>query len=164
MEQDYTSLPYVISNIVAVFVVISAMIWPTAARVLLSGIFVAASGVNFLTALIVPSAYLHFGGLTTNDFYRSIIFGPFNKHVQLYVFMIAACQLLIGNFIAYKGNLMKVAMTGGIFFLLAISPLSYGAAFPSTLILSLAFVILMGKKVRFNIYDIVYQKKSYSNQ
>ena len=58
---------------------------------------------------------------------------------------------------------MNIAMTGGIFFLLAISPLGYGAAFPSTLIMSLAFVILMGKKIRFNIYDIIYQKASISN-
>ncbi len=163
MEQDYTSLPYIISNIVAVFVVISAMMWPTVARVLLSAIFIAAFALNLFTAIVQPSAYLYFGELSTNEFYRSIILGPFSEHIQLYVSVIAVCQLLIGVFIAYKGKLMNIAMVGGIFFLLAISPLGYGAAFPSTLIMSLAFVILFMKKIKFNIYDIIYQKTSYSN-
>jgi hypothetical protein len=87
---------------------------------------------------------------------------PFSKHVQLYVGVIATAQLLIGVFIAYKGRAMKIAMICGIFFLLAISPLGYGSAFPSTLIMSLAFVILIGKKIDFNIYDIIYQRARYS--
>lgn len=163
MEQDYTSLPYIISNVVAVFIVICAMIWPTVARVLLSLIFIAAFAFNLFTAISQPSIYLYFGEHTSSQIYRSIILGPFSKHIQLYVCIIAACQLLIGVFLSYKGRLMKIAMLGGIFFLLAISPLGYGAAFPATLIMSLAIVILMGKGIRFNIYDIIFQRNSYSN-
>jgi hypothetical protein len=83
--------------------------------------------------------------------------------VQLYVFLIAIGQLLIGVFICYSGRLMNIAMSGGILFLLAISPLGYGAAFPAPLIMSLALVILMLRKIRFNIYEIIYHKTNYSN-
>lgn len=158
MEQDFTSLAYIISNIVAVLIVISAIIWPTVARVLLSTTFIAACAVNLFTAITQPSAYLQYGELTTNEFYRSIILGPFSRNVQLYVCIIAACQLLIGVFVAYKGKLMNIAMIGGILFLVAISPLGYGAAFPSTLIMALAFIVLMYRKTKLNIYDAIFHK------
>jgi hypothetical protein len=77
MEPDYASLPYIISNIVAVFIVISAMLWPTVARVLLSTIFIGASALNLLTAITQPFAYMQFGELTSNEFYRSLVLGPF---------------------------------------------------------------------------------------
>jgi hypothetical protein len=158
MEQDLMSLPYIISNAVAVAIAITAMMWPTIARVLLSMIFVAAFALNLFTAITDPSVYMVFGELTPNEFYRSIIFGPFSKHSQVYVALIAFSQLLIGVFISYKGKLMKIAMIGGITFLLAISPLGFGAAFPCTLILAASFLILIGKGIRFNIYEIIYSK------
>jgi hypothetical protein len=163
MEQAYTSAPLVITNAVAVFVVISAMLWPTISRILLSAIFIGAFALNLFTAIVNPSAYLEFGEFSTSDFYRSIILGPFSSHVTIYVSLIAICQLLIGVFISYKGNLMKIAMTGGIIFLLAISPLGYGAAFPAPLIMSLGLIILLSKRIRFNIYEIMYNKTNYSN-
>lgn len=162
MEQSYTSLPYVITNAVAIFIVISAMVWPTVARVMLSAIFVGAFVLNLFTAIMNPSAYLWFGEFTTSEFYRSIILGWFSSHVILYVSIIAACQLLIGVFISYRGKLMKIAMIGGIAFLLAIAPLGYGAAFPSPLIMSLALVILLSKNIRFNVYEIIYNRPSSS--
>lgn len=161
MEQDYTSLPYIISNVVAVFIVVSAITWVTVARVMLSAIFIGAFGLNLFTAITDPTAYLEFGYLTTNELYRSTIFGSFSRHIQFYVCLIAAGQLFIGVFIAFKGRLMSIAMTGGLLFLLAISPLGYGAAFPATAIMALAFVILMYKKTTFSIYDIIYLKRPF---
>jgi hypothetical protein len=158
MEQDLMSTPYIISNAVAVAIAITAMMWPTIARVLLSSIFVAAFALNLFMAITDPSVYMIYGELTPNDFYRSIILGPFSRNPQVYVSLIAFGQLLIGVFISYNGKLMKIAMMGGITFLLAISPLGYGAAFPCTLILALSFLILMGKGIRFNIYQIIYSK------
>lgn len=163
MEQEYyNSLPYIISNIVAVVVAISAMIWPTVARIMLSFIFIAAFVFNLFTAIYQPSAYLYFAELASSEFYKLIILGPFIEHVQLYVLLIAVCQLLIGIFIGYKGKLMTIAMIGGIFFLLAISPLAYGAAFPATLIMALAMIILKSKRIKLNIYEIIYQKRNLS--
>lgn len=158
MEQDYTSLPYIISNSVAIIAMLCAMRWPTVARVFLSTIFIGAFAFNLFTAIMDPSAYLEFGEFTTNAFYRSFILGPFSYHVQLYVLLIAGCQLLVGVFISYKGPLMNIAMVGGIFFLLAISPLGFGAAFPAPMIMALALVILMFRKIRFNVYEIIYHE------
>ena len=163
MESDFLSLPYIITNIVAVFTVISAMLWPTVSRVLLSTIFIGAFGLNLFTALVNPSAYLEFGEFSTSDFYRSIILGPFSSHVTLYVSLIAVSQLLIGVFISYRGKLMKIAMIGAMIFLIAIAPLGYGSAFPASLLMAMALVILLSRNIRFNVYEIIYHKTSYSN-
>lgn len=163
MESDYLSLPYIITNIVAVFIVISAMLWPTVSRVLLSTIFIGAFALNLFTAVMNPSAYLEFGEFSTSDFYRSLILGPFSSHVTLYVSLIAVCQLLIGIFISYRGRLMKLAMIGAMVFLVAIAPLGYGSAFPSTIIMTTALVILFSRNIRFNVYEVLHHKTSYSN-
>lgn len=156
--------PFTITNIVALFFVISAMKWPTAARILIGSIFVGAFAVNLFTALTNPSAYLEFGEFTPSAFYRSIILGPFSDHVQLYVSVIAVCQLFVGIFICFKGKPMNVAMAGAIIFLLAISPLGIGSAFPAPLIMALGLVILMFRKIRFNVYEIIYHKTGYSGR
>jgi hypothetical protein len=158
MELNYTSSPYIISNVVAIATMLFAMRWPTIARVFLSTIFIGAFAFNLFTAIMDPSAYLEFGEFTSNSFYRSVILGPFSYHVQLYVLLIAICQLLIGVFISYKGTLMNIAMLAGIFFLLAISPLGFGAAFPAPMIMALALIILMFRKIRFNVYEIIYHE------
>jgi hypothetical protein len=162
MEPDYASLPYVFTNAVAVLLVITAMVWPTIARGIFSSMFVAAFAFNLFTAFYKPSAYLYFAEHTTSGFYKSIILGPFSDHVTLYIMLISLCQLYIGVFISYKGRLMQIAMFGGIIFLIAISPLGYGAAFPSTLIMASGLVILLAKKIKLNVYEIIYQRRSYS--
>lgn len=159
MEQDITSTPYVLTNIVAIAIAITAMLWPTVSRILLSTIFIGAFAFNLFAAVAYPNIYLEFGELTPNDFYRSIILGPFSKNPQLYVVFIAICQLFIGVFILYKEKLMNLAMIGGIIFLIAISPLGFGAAFPSTLILASALIILLFKRIKFNIYEIIYLRQ-----
>jgi hypothetical protein len=158
MEQEIMSASYIVTNAIAVAIVLIAMIWPTVARVLLSTIFIGAFAFNFFTAIADPTLYLEFGELTPSDFYRSIILGPFSKHPQMYVALISIAQLFIGIFISYKGRLMNLAMIGGIIFLAAITPLGFGAAFPSTLILATSFVILMNKRIQFNIYEIIYSR------
>ena len=158
MEQDVTSTAFILTNVIAIAVAITAMLWPTVARVLLSTIFIGAFAFNLFTAITYPSLYLEFGEMTPNEFYRSIILGPFSSHVAVYVSIIAIVQLFIGIFISYKGKSMSVAMIGGIIFLAAISPLGFGAAFPSTLILASALVILLFKGIKFNIYEIIYSR------
>jgi hypothetical protein len=161
MEQDMTSTPYILTNLIAFAVAFTAMLWPTVARILLSTIFIAAFAFNLFTAITHPTLYLEFGELTPSEFYRSIILGPFSTHPQGYVVFIAIIQLFIGVFISYKEKIMKVAMISGIVFLVAISPLGFGAAFPSTLILASALVILMFKRIKFNIYEIIYSRSKF---
>jgi len=161
METDYTSVPYIATNIIAIVTVITAMVWPNAGRVFLSGVFIGAAAFNAFTALENPSLYLVFGELTVSNFYREIILGPFGKHIQFYIFAIAFFQLLIGAFLLYKDRLLKIAMIGGMVFLLAIAPLGVGAAFPSSLILASALVILLQKNIDYTIYEGPHRKMKY---
>jgi hypothetical protein len=55
-------------------------------------------------------------------------------------------------------------MIGGILFLLAIAPLGAGSAFPAPLLLLLAYLILLRKKINFSLYELIHQKINYSNQ
>lgn len=163
MDYEF-STPYTITNIVAIASAIMAMRWQTSARILLAAIFIGAAIVNSYVAVTDPQIYVGYGELTTSQLYRSIILGPFSKHPQRHVLMIATCQLLIGVYTCYKGRMMKTAMLGGIAFLLAIAPLGMGSAFPSSLIMAMAFVILLLRKVDFNIYTLIRQRVRYSRQ
>lgn len=158
MEYDYSYPPYIIANIVAVFIVVVASDWPTISRVLLGIIFIAASAVNLFFAIYNPNAYLEFSQTTPIGFYREIILGPFSQDTRLYIILIAVCQLLIGIFTTYQGILMRVAMLAGATFLFAIAPLGYGAAFPATMMLGVAFLILVLKRIDVNIYDTILRK------
>jgi hypothetical protein len=162
METDYTVV-YIITNVIAILTAVIAMLWPNVGRVFLSGIFIGAAAFNAFTASGNPGLYLQFGELTTSGFYRSIILGPFSEHIQAYIFIIAGCQVLIGAFLLYKGKLLKMAMVGAIIFLLAIAPLGIGSAFPSSLILATALVILLRKKIEYSIYEGLGRKIKYSS-
>jgi hypothetical protein len=164
METDYTSTPYIISNVIAIATAIIVMLWPNTGRVFLSGIFIGAAAFNVFTAWENPDLYLQFGELTASGLYRKIILGPFSKHIEIYVSIIAACQVVIGAFLLYKGKLMKAAMVAAIIFLLAISPLGIGSAFPAPLILVTAFIILMRAKIEHTVYDGMGRRVKYSSR
>ncbi len=159
MDYEF-SIPYTVTNIIAIASAIMAMQWPTSARVLLGAIFIGAACLNTYLAIVNPQVYVGYGEITASTLYRSVILGPFAAHAQRYVLMIAMCQLLIGAYTCYKGRPMNVAMIGGIIFLLAIAPLGIGSAFPSTLIMALAFVILLGRKIDLSIYELIRQKSN----
>ncbi|HEY0653030.1 MAG TPA: hypothetical protein VGD65_07875 [Chryseosolibacter sp.] len=162
---DYeSSLPFTVTNVLAIVTAIMAMRWPTSARVMLGAIFLGAAFVNTYFAFTDPQIYIAFGELTVSGLYRSIILGPFSAHAQRYILVIAGCQLFIGLFTCYKGQIMKAAMIGGITFLIAIAPLGIGSAFPSTLIMATAYAILLFKKADLNIYQLLRQNVGYSRQ
>lgn len=162
-DPDYTAVPFVITNVGALVIVITAMFWPTVSRILLSILFIAACVVNASTAMQNPSIYIEFGEITPSGYYRSIIMGPFAEHVQWYIYLIATCQLFIGVFIAYKGQLMKAAMAGAIVFLIAISPLGYGSAFPAPLILAAALATLLSKRIELTLFQALGRRRKYLN-
>jgi len=162
METEYT-VAYIITNVIAIVTAVIVMLWPNVGRVFLSGIFIGAAAFNAFTASENPGLYLQFSELTTSGFYRSIILGPFSEHIQAYILIIAAGQVFIGAFLLYKGKLMKTAMLAGIIFLLAIAPLGIGSAFPSSLILATALVILLRKKIDYSIYEGSGRKIKYSS-
>ena len=161
---EHISIFYTITNLFAIASALLSMRWPTIARVLFGSMFICAAVANSYIATSNPAAYLSFGELTPSGLYRLFILGPFAGHVQLFILIIAACQLFIGIFICYRGPLMTAAMIGGIVFLIAIAPLGVGSAFPSTLIMAVAFLILLLKKTDVNIYGLLRNKMKYSER
>lgn len=160
----HISIFYTITNLFAIASALLAMRLPTIARVFFGSMFICAAVANSYIATSNPAAYLSFGELTPSGLYRFIILGPFAEHVQLYILIIAGCQSFIGILICYRGPLMSAAMIAAIVFLVAIAPLGVGSAFPSTLIMAIAFLILLWKKTDVNIYGLLRNKMKYSQR
>lgn len=158
MSQQTMYIAWAISNALALFILFASFKWPSVARLLLSLIFLWAAFINSYNALLHPAVYLDYAQLTPVSFYRKIIEGPFSKSITGYVMVIAGCQLLIAMFTGHKGLLMKLAMWGGIVFLLAIAPFGIGSGFPCTLIMALAYYILLKKKDHIPFIEFINRK------
>ena len=137
---------YLISNLLAL-----AMLWAgwknqRILRGLILLVFAWASWTNWNEALIAPQFYLDYANLTFLSFYRYFINGWFSTHITLTVGFIATCQLLIAISMLFKGWIFKTGAVGAITFLIAIAPLGFGAAFPCTLIMAAAILLMLRKK------------------
>ncbi len=139
---------YLISNTIALVVVLLAWKMPTAARIGLGIIFVAASIANIFVAIIKPQDYLNYGQFSVLDVYRSFIDGWFAEHTRLFVLSIAAGQFFIGVGMFANGALLKPALIGIVIFGLAIAPLGVGSAFPCSVLLAFAAIMLCFKSQR----------------
>jgi hypothetical protein len=135
----------IISNAVAILLLIAAIKWPHIARVLFFLLFAWASCTNWATAFQSPQSYLEYAGLSWLDGYRDFINGWFARHIPLAVGFIASCQALIAISMLLKGWIYKIGSIGAIIFLLAILPLGVGSGFPCTAIMAIAIYILLEK-------------------
>lgn len=137
-------IPYLISNFIAVALLVSAFKLPTITRWLFVVIFLAAGLFNTYTAALNPLAYLMYGEMAM-PFYQDFINGIFSQYTQLFVLHIAVGQLLVALFLALRGLWFRLGVLGSIIFLLAIMPLGVGSAFPCSLILAIAIYIVYQK-------------------
>jgi hypothetical protein len=131
-------IPYLASNLLAVGLVVLAWRRPGLTRSLIAIGFVAAALFNAHQALTDPSSYLAFERHAIPP-YPWLIHHVFALAPALFLLAIAAVQLVGGLMVGF-GN-RAVARTGGfalIAFLIAIAPLGYGSAFPSSLLFALA--------------------------
>jgi hypothetical protein len=138
--------PYVVSNIVAVALLIVAYLWPKVARWLFVGIFIAAGLFNAYTAITQPEAYLMFGETALLRLYRDFIYGAFSRYTILFILAIALGQLTVGVLLSRPDPLLRLGVIGAIIFLAAIAPLGVGSAFPFSLI-AIGALILMYRKL-----------------
>lgn len=125
------------SQVVAIVFVMIAFRNTRVTRLLFSLVFIGASAVNLSTALTNPDAYLNYAKMAL-PFYRDFINGWFSHHHQTVVPVIAAGQLLVGVGMLLRGWRVQWACIGAIVFLLGITPLMVGSAFPFTLLVSWA--------------------------
>lgn len=109
---------------------------PASHELALALIFGWAVWINYDTCHEHPEAYLEFGRYAMG--YSSFINGWFRGHIKGMVSTIAAGQGLIALAMSYRGQWVRAACMAAIVFLLAITPLGLGAAFPFPLILAFA--------------------------
>lgn len=143
-------IPLLISNAMAL--VLLALSWyiPKGARYVWALVFTAASVANFVTSVNHPMAYVTgYAPLAVFGFLRSFIEGWFAQHVQWCVMAIALTQFLISAGFIWGGWARRVAAGVAITFLLGISLLGLGSAFPAPLIMAGAIGVMtyrLGKK------------------
>lgn len=126
------------STLIGVLMLIASIRSANAGRVLLSALFVWASGTNLRVAITNPGDYLNYAQFAVLDVYRDFITGFFAQHITAIVATIAIGQACIAFLLATKGRLRRLGYMGAIVFLLAIVPLGVGAGFPATILMALA--------------------------
>jgi len=146
--QDFL-IPYIISNLFSLFLIILCYKRPKAGSKIFGIIFIAAGIFNIYTASTKPKVYVEvYGSTALIPLYKDFIYGTFGSNPALFVNLIATGQLVAGFLLFAKKNLFKLGVSGGIIFLLSIAPLGFGSAFPSTILMAIALFILY-KKINF---------------
>lgn len=143
MRGNIFSPEYIFSNAMALLLVVLAAKRPQIARAALSLIFIGAACCNAIAAIYYPEQYMVYADLTASRLYETFIRGAFSRHITFYILSIALLQLVIGTLIGWKGIWMKLALGGAFAFLAAIAPLGAGSAFPCSVLLAVACLILI---------------------
>lgn len=136
-------VPFIASNVVALILLVAAIAWPRATRVVFVLIFLAAGLFNAYTAVTTPETYLMYGEMAVLPFYQAFIYGFFAQNLTALVLLIAAGQIAVGVLLANRGIFFRLGVLGAIVFLAAIAPLGVGSAFPFSAIVIVALLILL---------------------
>jgi len=157
--QEYL-IPYIMSNAVGLLLIYICYRWFRAGRILFGLIFLAAGVFNFYITCKSPEIYVEvYGASAVFSFYKNFIFGFFNQHVALFVRLIAIGQVTVGILLFTRKVCFKIGIAGGVLFLLAISPLGIGSAFPCTIFLIFGLYFLYRKGTDFHIFQYQHAKK-----
>ena len=114
--------PWIISNSVAISILICAILRPKLARLLFVLLFLWAFWLNYTTAQTSPNDYIEYAKFTPFHLYADFINGWFKSHIVSMVTYIAIGQGLIAIGMMLKGWMVRLACIGAILFFLAISP------------------------------------------
>lgn len=139
-------IPFIVSNALAIWILWLTFRKPNVAEAVLAILFLGAGCFNIYTALSNPGVYVAFAETSFVPFYKDFISGFFASHTIIIISLIAVGQLFVGFSMLLENPRVKFGCLGGILFSLAIAPLGAGSAFPSTLILAVAFLILFLNK------------------
>jgi hypothetical protein len=131
------------SNVVAIALLLVAALGPKVARVLFIVIFFAAGIFNAYSVITQPEAYVEiYGEVAVFKLYRDFIYGVFSQYTTAFVLAIAVGQLAIGGLLMAKRPLLTLGVIGGVIFLVAIAPLGVGSAFPFSVFVIAALVVM----------------------
>ena len=143
MKSEDFLVPYILSNVFSVFLIFVCFKWPKAGKIVWSLIFIAAGIFNIFTVFANPRLYVQaYGPSAVLPFYQDFIFGVFSRNTAVFVTLIACGQILAGVLLLLRKPLFRLGIIGGVVFLIAISPLGIGSAFPSTLFMAISLIIL----------------------
>ena len=141
-SQEYL-LPYLISQAASLIILIAAWKRTRWARWLFSALFLWASATNMYIGLTNPDSYLDNARFAV-PLYQDFINGWFSHYNHIIIPLIAVGQFFIAIGMLLHGWWVKIACIGSIIFLLSISPLMVGSAFPFSITVSIAaFLILI---------------------
>jgi len=140
--KEYLNL-WLISNSIAIIILVSAFKKPKLTRLLFVLLFLWACWLNYNTAQKNPNDYLNYAALSPFDFYSDFINGWFKSYITSMVSFIAFGQGLIAIGMLLKGWIVRLACFGAIVFFIAIIPLGIGSGFPATLITSVAIYFIL---------------------
>jgi len=132
----------VVSNVLGLALLVVAWRWRTAGRALMAALFLWAAQTNLRLAVVNPMVYLQYARWAIEPYQRFIL-GTFSEHITSLVGLIALGQLAIAALVAARGRAVQLGLAGAIVFLLAIAPLGRGAAFPFSLTVSAAALVLL---------------------
>lgn len=141
------AIPFSISNAVAIGILAAAVFRPNLARWAIAAIFAYACVFNAQLALRDPGQYQGFADLAIVPFYRDFIVGPFKEHGRELLLAIAIGQGAIAIGMATP-RLLWMGALGASVFLMSIAPLGVGAAFPFSVLVSMAAVCVWGQSRR----------------
>ena len=145
MRGNIFSPESIFSNAISLLLLILAIKRPVTARTLISILFIGAAIFNGYTTIARPEKYMGFAEMAALPVYETFIRGEFSRHITSYILAIALAQLATGIGIAGRRALSRVALAGAVIFLVAIAPLGAGSAFPCSLVLAAACIILIIK-------------------
>ena len=134
---DEYIIPYVISQVVSIIILIAAWKRTRWGRWLFSVLFLWASVTNMYIGLTNPDSYLDNARFAI-PLYQDFINGWFSHYNHIIIPLIAVGQFLISIGMLLHGWWVKLACIGSIVFLLSIAPLVVGAAFPFSITVSIA--------------------------
>jgi len=139
---DEYIIPYLISQFVSIIILIAAWKRTRWARWLFAVLFLWASATNMYIGLTNPDSYLDNARFAI-PLYQDFINGWFSHYNHIIIPLIAAGQFFISAGILLHGWWVKLACIGSIIFLLSISPLMIGSAFPFSITVSIAAVLIL---------------------
>ncbi len=142
---DHWLLPYILSQIVSLLLLWLCIKNNNWGRTAISLLFLYAGIYNMYIGFSRPEEYLNFAEFAI-PLYQKFIRGWFSLHNGTMIPLIATGQFLSGIFLLLGGIWPRLGIIGVIAFLLAIAPLMTGSAFPFSITVSIAAMILWRKK------------------
>jgi len=140
-------LPLLVANALAVAFLVLALYRPNTARLIAGGGFVLAGLVNATLAIVNPRIYVTGFGPSAVGVYKTLIYGLLAQAPTRFILAIAVWQLLVAATILLNStDLTRLGLVAATIFLIGISPLGLGCAFPSNLILAAGLVVLIRMK------------------